>query len=142
MESAVRPGSARASQQRARFEAVRRRVFDELETGSARWRLTWILPFQVFIVGLLVIRGESHTRAVLQIVTLGVCAVHFVMRTRPSGSSFKALSFLFGIASYFVLVGTTGGLASPLLVMGTMMLAAAAFTIIEPRWMRSALFGA
>jgi signal transduction histidine kinase len=139
MESAVRPGT-RASQQRARFEAVRRRVFDELETGSARWRLTWILPFQVFIVGLLVIRGESHTRAVLQIVMLGVCAVHFVMRTRPSGSSFKALSFLFGIASYFVLVGTTGGLASPLLVMGTMMLASAAFTTLEPRWIRGAVF--
>src|SRR5208282_2455096 len=124
MESAVRPGPTRASQQRARFEAVRRRVFDELETGSARWRLSWILPFQVFVVGLLVLRGESHDRAVLQVVMLGMCAVHFVMRTRPSGPTFKALSFLFGIASYFVLVGTTGGLASPLLVMGTMMLAA------------------
>jgi signal transduction histidine kinase len=140
MESAVRPGPTRASQQRARFEVVRRRVFDELETGSARWRLTWILPFQVFVVGLLVLRGESHDRAVLQIVTLGVCAVHFVLRTRPTSAGFKAVSFVLGITSYFVLVGTTGGLASPLLVMGTMMLASAAFTTLEPRWLRGAFF--
>ena len=38
-----------------------------------------------------------------------------------------------------MLVGTTGGLASPLLVMGTMMLAAAAFTL-EPRWLRGTVF--
>ena len=140
MESALRPGSTRASQQRARFEAVRRRVFDELETGSARWRLSWLLPFQVFTVALLALRGESHTRVVLQMVVVGVCSAHFIVRARSTGPTFKIASFLLGIASYFILVGSTGGLASPLLIMGAMLLASAAFTTLEPRWIRGGVF--
>jgi signal transduction histidine kinase len=119
---------------------VRRRVFDELETGSARWRLTWILPFQVLVVAMLVLRGESHLRAALQVAVVALCAVHFVLRLRSTSAAFKVFSFILGMGSYFTLVGTTGGLASPLLFIGALMLAAASFTTMEPRWMRGAMF--
>ena len=103
--------ASRALQQRARFEAVRRRVFSELEQGSARWRLTWLLPFQVFVVGLLISRGESSPRAVLQVAMVAIVAVHFIVRTYVSNPVLRAASFVSGLVSYFVLIGTTGGLA-------------------------------
>ena len=35
------------------MEAVRERVFQDMGRGSARWRLTWVLPIHLMIVGLL-----------------------------------------------------------------------------------------
>ena len=75
MDPAFRTSSPRVAQQRLRFEALRRRVFDDLEMGSARWRLTWMLPFQLSTVALLIIRGESHGRAIAQVLTVAVVAV-------------------------------------------------------------------
>jgi len=132
--------STRELHHRARFNAVRGRVFDEMGQAAARWRLTWILPFNVLVVGLLIVRGESAGRAALQISAVGVLAVTFVARIFWQHRALKAGSFLFGIASYFVLVATTGGLASPLLVMGALMIVAAALTMLEPRWLRGAIF--
>ncbi len=126
---------------RARYNAVRARVFEEVGRASARWRLTWILPFNVLIVGLLVARGESTGRAAVQIIAVGLMAAVFVGRLFWYHPAFKVASFLIGIASYFVLVGSTGGMASPLLGMASLMIAAAAMTMLEPRWLRSMIFG-
>jgi signal transduction histidine kinase len=132
--------SPRALQQRARFEALRSRIFEEFGRGSARWRLTWILPFNVFVVVLLVARGESHERALFQAAAVAVIGVLFVARIFSQHRVLKVGSLLVGVASYFVLVGTTGGLASPLLMTGGMMMAAAAITVVEPRWLRGTVF--
>ncbi len=140
MDSATRNAAARATQQRARFDALRRRIFEDLEAASARWRLAWILPFQVFVVVMLIARGESHARAVIQIAALAVATILFVMRTRTRHRTLKSVSFVLGMTTFFVLVGTTGGLASPLLVMGALMLASAAFTVFDPPWLRGAAF--
>ena len=132
--------SPRALQQRARFDALRSRVFEDMGRGAARWRLTWILPFNVFVVVLLVARGESHERALIQSAAVAVIGVLFIARIFSHHRVLKVGSFILGIASYFVLLGTTGGLASPLLMTGGMMMAAAAITIVEPRWLRGAVF--
>jgi signal transduction histidine kinase len=138
--SAPRPATTRELHHRARFNAVRGRVFDEMGRASARWRLTWILPFNLLVVGLLVIRGESAGRAAVQAAAVGVMAATFVARVVWKHPALKGASFFFGIASYFVLIGTTGGLASPLLLMGALMIVAAALTMLEPRWLRGAIF--
>ena len=140
MDAALRTSAIRASQQRARFEALRRRVFDELEEGSARWRLTWMLPYQMSVVALLVLRGESHGRALAQCITVSAVAVMFVLRIRSRHPLLRKMGFLFGIGSFFVLLGTTGGLASPMLIMAAMLLSAAAFTVHDPRWLKSVVF--
>ncbi|HEY8041418.1 MAG TPA: HAMP domain-containing sensor histidine kinase [Polyangiaceae bacterium] len=132
--------TTRELQQRARFDAVRNRVFDEMGRAAARWRLTWILPFNVFVVALLVAQGESRERAVVQSVSVATIAALFVARIFWSHWALKVASFLLGVACYFVLLGTTGGLASPLLMTGGLMMAAAAITVLEPRWLRGAIF--
>jgi len=140
MDPALRTSTARAAQQRLRFEALRRRVFSEQEEGSARWRLTWMVPFQVSIVALLVLSGESRGRAVAQVIVVGINSLLFVLRTRSNHPVLRKFGFMVGIAGYFVLLMTTGGLASPLLIMSAMMLAAAAFTIHDPRWLKGMVF--
>src|ERR1700722_5142927 len=140
MDPALRTSGARVAQQRLRFEALRRRVFDELEEGSARWRLTWMLPYQFGVVALLIARGEAHGRAAVQVATVGFMALMFVLRTRSRHPILRKVGFLVGIASFFTLLVTTGGLASPMLIMGAMMLSAAAFTVHDPRWLKGSVF--
>jgi signal transduction histidine kinase len=129
--------SARELHDRARFEALRGRIFDEMGRSSARWRLTWILPFNVFVVLLLFARGESGARAITQgLVVLTLSSV-FVL---PVTTNRKAVAFLVGIPSYFAILATTGGLASPMLVTGALMIAGAAIALPQPAWLRSAVF--
>jgi signal transduction histidine kinase len=142
MDPALRTTGARALQQKARFEALRRKVFEEQEEGSARWRLQWMLPFQFGMVALLILRGESAGRAIAQSIVVAVMLVMTLLRMRSNHPAFRKGGLLVGIAGYFVLLGTTGGLASPLLIMGTMLLSAAAFTVHHPRWLKGAVFGA
>jgi signal transduction histidine kinase len=140
MDPCLPAPSAREHQQRARFDALRRRIFDEMATSSARWRLTWILPFHMLVVGLLVARGEPHERVLIQVVTLGVLTVMFVSRVFTENWVLKTFGFIVGIVCYFVLLATTGGLGSPLLMLGGLMMVSASVTAIEPRWMRGAIF--
>jgi signal transduction histidine kinase len=140
MDPALRTSTARAAQQRLRFEALRRRVFAEQEEGSARWRLMWMLPFQLGIVALLILAGESHGRAAAQVIVVAVNALLFIVRTRSPHPVLRKFGILVGVGSYFVLLMTTGGLASPLLIMTAILLAAAAFTVHDPRWLKPAVF--
>ncbi len=140
MDPALRTSTARAAQQRLRFEALRRRVFSEQEEGSARWRLMWMLPFQLGIVALLILGGESHGRAAAQVIVVAVNALLFILRTRSPHPVLRKFGILVGVATYFVLLMTTGGLASPLLIMTTILLAAAAFTVHDPRWLKPVVF--
>ena len=122
--------------QRARFEALRERVFQEMSRGSARWRLTWILPIHFLIVGLLVVRGESAPRAIIQGVVVGVTALLFVARSFSERPGLVTGSFIFWIVSYFLLCATTGGLASPLLVTLGLLICVASISLQRPVWLR------
>jgi signal transduction histidine kinase len=139
MHHGAQAQTPRELHQRARFDALRSRVFEDMARSSARWRLTWILPFNVFVVALLVARGESQTCAFLQCGTVLLLAILFVARVFSNHIVLKVVSFPVGVACYFVLLGTTGGLASPLLMMGCIMMVAAAVTVLDPRWLRGVL---
>jgi signal transduction histidine kinase len=132
--------SQRESAQRARFEAVRQRVFDEMGRGSARWRLTWILPFHVLVVGILFSRGESMSRVLVQGACVAAIACFFVARLVHDNRKLGIASFVVGLTSYFVLCATTGGLASPLLVILGLMICISALSMQRPAWLRPFFF--
>jgi signal transduction histidine kinase len=140
MHPATRAATARELQQRARFDALRARVFDELGRGSTLWRLTWIVPFNLFVVVLLAAQGESRSRVAVQACAVGLIAATTVARIYWTNKAFKLSGLVLGIGSYFVLVATTGGMASPLLMMGCVMMSAAAFTFVDPPWFRRFVF--
>jgi two-component system, NtrC family, sensor histidine kinase HydH len=128
------------STERTRFDALRRRVAEEMARSSSRWRLTWVLPFNLLVVGLLITRGESHWRAIIQVAAVATMGSLFAARTFFQAPFLRAGTFFVGVLSYFAMIATTGGLASPLLVMGALMITAAAIVFRDPPWMRSAVF--
>ncbi|HEX4446554.1 MAG TPA: HAMP domain-containing sensor histidine kinase [Polyangiaceae bacterium] len=129
------------SPHQARFDALRERVFEEMQRGSARWRLTWVLPIHMGIIGLLILSGESASRAVTQTVCIVLMGAMFVARLFTSNRVLSIGSFLLWVASYFVLCATTGGLASPLLVTLGLMMCVVSTSLQRPNWLRPVLFG-
>jgi signal transduction histidine kinase len=101
--------------QRARFEAVRRRVFAEMQDAAARKRTAHMVPFQVIVIAVLAARGAPGVRLGIQIAAFAVCLLAMSVAERTHG---RRSVFAFLIASVCVLVGVgnTGGLASPLLL--------------------------
>jgi signal transduction histidine kinase len=128
--------SARERRHRARFAAVRRRVFEEMGQASARWRLLWLLPFHATVVTFLAWHGEPVGRVALQGAAVGALAIVALARTFYSHPVLKPVQFFVGATCYFLLLATTGGLASPLLVSGAIVLCAALLTHTDTRWHR------
>jgi hypothetical protein len=104
---------------------------------SARWRLAWLLPFHGCVVALLAWHGESAWRVALQVAAVSIIAIMALARAVSSHPLLNPFGFFVGASCYFVLVCTTGGLASPLLVSGAIILAAAMLTHTEARWLRA-----
>ena len=111
-----------------------------MSRGATRWRLTWILPFHVLVILLLVVRGESTQRAIFQGSCLAVVGTIFVLRTFIQDERLGSASFIFGILSYFTFCATTGCLASPMLVSLGVMICVASLTMQRPAWLRPLLF--
>jgi signal transduction histidine kinase len=126
--------------EKARLDVLRRRVAEEMARSSSRWRMTWILPFMLFVVGLLFARGEPHWRVFAQATAVGALIPLFCALTVITGAHIRATSFCIGVVAYFVMVSTTGGLSSPLLIMSALMITAAAIGFRDPPWIRSAVF--
>jgi signal transduction histidine kinase len=99
---------------RARFEAVRRRVFSEMADMTSRWRLALVVPFHALVIGLLASRGFPKERLAIQ-VAASITLVSCFLIERPQGRKIKALLFVSGIA-ILVAIANTGGLASPLIL--------------------------
>jgi signal transduction histidine kinase len=101
--------------QRARFEAVRRRVFAEMQDAASRKRTSMMVPFQVIVIAILAARGAAPLRLGIQIGAFAICLLAMSFADRTHG---RRSIFAFLLASLCVLVGiaNTGGLASPLLL--------------------------
>jgi signal transduction histidine kinase len=100
---------------RARFEAVRQRVFAEMKGMTGRSRLAAGVPFHLFVVGILAARDFPRDRLAIQIASSGLVLFAFAHLDKKHGARQRAFLFLGGVA---VLVGiaNTGGLASPLIL--------------------------
>lgn len=101
--------------QRARFEAVRNRVFAEMAEVSSRKRASMMVPFNVIVIAILAVRGAPGVRLAIQITAAVGMLAAMTLAERMQGK--KTLTALL-VASLCTLigVGNTGGLASPLLL--------------------------
>ncbi len=114
--------------QRARFEAVRKQLWDEMGQASARWRLVSVVPFNVLALAVLIGRGVPLTRALVQtaavLASVGLFA-HQARRAQACGSAAQGL--LVGTLLLLVSIANTGGLASPMLIGGMPLVVATMF---------------
>src|SRR5262245_59075381 len=60
-------GARLSDRDRARFEAVRRRVFLEMKNVGSKWKLILIVPFHVAVIAILAMRGFPKDRLAIQI---------------------------------------------------------------------------
>jgi signal transduction histidine kinase len=134
----VQPGVADVPE-RARFETLRRRIFEEMSHDTARWRLTWFLVFNVCALAILFAAGESGPRFVIQAVAVAVLGTMFAVRIRWDPVPLRIVSFLLAAAAFFAMLATTGGLASPFLMTSAVTLSAASILLRHPAWARRAV---
>jgi len=107
-----------ATHQRARFEAVRRRVFDEMRHIMARWRLALVVPFHVAVIIILATRDFPRGRLAIQITATVIVLAALMISERVAAVSMrKAKLFLMaGGLALFTAIANTGGLGSPLVL--------------------------
>lgn len=101
--------------EKARFEAVRRRVFSEMKAVSSRWRLALIVPFQLTVVAILAARGFPPERVAIQIGAFLVTLLCMTGSERHPGRKGRLILAVGGLA-LLVAIGNTGGVASPLVL--------------------------
>src|SRR5271165_1819481 len=92
--------------EKMRFDVLRRRVSEEMFRSSSRWRLTWVLPFNVFVVALLVARGEQSWRVVVQASTVAALVPLFAAHRFVHTLSLRVATFSLGVVVYFAMVAT------------------------------------
>jgi signal transduction histidine kinase len=123
--------------QKARFAAVRRRVFEQMRRDSSRWRVGWFVPFNVLVVGLVWFGGGGLLRCGVQIGSLLlVLAGGFACERRPS---WGVVPVGLALQHYLVGVANTGGVGSPMISMALPILAIMAIALEDGRW-RGAYF--
>jgi signal transduction histidine kinase len=128
------------ARRRARFEALRRSIFAEMGRAQGRMRLALIAPFHAVVLAMLALRGLPPTRIVIQsVVFLAMCGL-FAYGTTEMKHKNLLFSLLLGFSTFLLSVGNTGGLASPLMLLGLPMLAGASVTLPRP-FQRMVFFG-
>lgn len=125
-----------APRQRARFDALKRQMFAEMGCAVARFRLAWVIPFNLMVIVVLAVTGMAPVRLAIEILALFGSAVMFKLRLRnmQRADSSSTASHLFGASLfYFLGVANTGGISSPLLVTCIPMLMSASLHPIDAR---------
>jgi signal transduction histidine kinase len=118
---------------RARFDALRLRLFEEMARAMSRWRLLWLVPFQLFVLAVLVVGGMPSGRAAIQGALVGLSLVAAATNPRCPTRKSTFGQLMFGTLLYFGVVLNTGGVASPLLASGMPLLISAAVQPIGGR---------
>jgi signal transduction histidine kinase len=134
--AAVQTPFAPPPRQRARFEALRRQLFAEMGCAVAKWRLAWVIPFNLAVLAVLAFRGMPPGRVAVQVVAFfGSMAIFkFRLRNMIQGKAeVTPTALISGSAFYFLGLVNTGGLASPLVVTGIPFLMSASMQPIAPR---------
>ncbi len=113
----MQPAVPMTQKQRARFDALRRKIFGEMAAASAKWRVYWAVPFNLLVLLVLVVRGEPPIRAAIQGAATFVLLTIFVRSAMTAGrSKFTPMgSFVTAVAT-MVAIANTGGCASPLVM--------------------------
>jgi signal transduction histidine kinase len=126
---------------RARFEALRTQMFDEMAQAVARWKMWGIVPFNVATLLVLILRGAPTGRALVQSAAVLISIGLLVQQVRSPRRACAAPSgMMIGTVLFLVTVANTGGLASPMLVTGMPIIVGATLTPISPRARRMIIF--
>jgi two-component system, NtrC family, sensor histidine kinase HydH len=118
-----------SSAQRARFEALRSRMFEEVGRQSVRWRIVWAIPLQLLLVTTLIIAKASPVHVSIQAAIAAASVLLFALHRwaeRRTTMLRRELGAAIGFVLYVFTVLNTGGLASPMLATGLPILLAAA----------------
>ncbi len=111
----MHPPVAMTHKQRARFDALRRKIFGEMAASSAKWRVYWAVPFNLFVLLVLIVRGEPPLRAAIQGVATLVLVTIFVRSAMKAGyDKFTPVGSLVTALATMTAIANTGGCASPL----------------------------
>ena len=102
--------------QKARFMAVRRRVFEEMRYVGSKWRGALVIPFHVLVIAILATRGFPKDRLAIQIIAFAVCMVSITVGKHLANVRAHRLMMSLGGTALLVTIGNTGGLASPLVL--------------------------
>jgi len=138
LQEEMSEGLITETRQRAQFDALRRRAFAETLRNASRWRLAWSVPLNLFVLGVMWLRGASATRCSVQALAIALYVITLaIARRRDRG---PARIFVIGSLCYFISVANTGGLASPLLVTGVPLLVGAALTPLNKHHRRAIFF--
>jgi signal transduction histidine kinase len=115
---------------RARFEAVRQRVFGEMSQAHVRMKLVLIAPFHAMVLAILALRGYPSHRIMAQTAIFLLWSALFAYQASPSvalsyGAGGKPRSvILYANMAFFALaMANTGGLASPIMPLVLSMIA-------------------
>jgi signal transduction histidine kinase len=132
---------------RARFEALRRRVFAEMSQAHIRMKLALIAPFHALVLALLAIRGYPPIRLAVQTAIFLVWSALFAFQASPAHGAALAVpgrrrnTMLYGNMVLFALaMANTGGLMSPLLPL-VLTMAAGVSVGLPSRFERLIFFG-
>jgi signal transduction histidine kinase len=126
---------------RARFEALRTQMFDEMTQEVARWRMWGVVPFNVATLMVLILRGAPMGRALVQSAAVLVAIGLLIQQVRSPRRACAAPSgMMIGTVLYLVSIANTGGLASPLLVTGMPLIVGATLTPLSSRARRMILW--
>lgn len=108
-------GELATERQRARFEAVRKRVFEEMKRMASRWRLALMVPFHLLVIGILATRDFPRERLAVQVGAFLTCLFALGVAEKSHGRKSK-LGLALAALGLLVAIGNTGGLASPLVL--------------------------
>src|SRR5437879_117900 len=85
---------------RARFDALRREIFAEMGHAAARWRLAWLVPFHLFVITLLLVRGNAPVRVAIQAAAMIVSIASFIWRVRATSDAMSFPGLCIGACCY------------------------------------------
>lgn len=118
------------ARRRARFEAVRQRVFGEMSQAHVRMKLVLIAPFHAMVLAILALRGYPSHRILAQTAIFLLWSALFAYQSSPSvaraysGGGWHRGAILYTNMGLFALaLGNTGGLASPIMPLVLSMIA-------------------
>lgn len=115
MNADVLLDSAPDDGRRARFEAVRRRVFFEMRHMAGRWRFALIVPFHALTLGTLATHGFPRERLLIQALASTAVIVSLTLSDKLKARLGRFFLFFSGFA-ILTAIANTGGLASPLIM--------------------------
>ena len=106
-------GDAVTDRQRARFEAVRRRVFEEMFDVTSKKRLAFMLPFHTIVMVVMATHDAARMTLALYALSVFACLLALPVAERNRGG-LAAVATVVSVGGLIGWIACTGGLNSPL----------------------------